>query len=224
MVAGKTIEWTRRIGSSTTGLIGITDNGNTIQRETTNTNQPETISVLTVTETTPGDYRYHCRVDIPEFDIDNVDGDVYPIDVIGEFQSPFCVYINTSFFTGPIGTPHTGPTPPVKPTNLMNISTSSDSATIQWTVPLVAFTPETYVVHYGTNIGSLNLTSDPVESGDDFEAVNTIFTVQLNGLHPGTLYYYQVSATNSNASILSDLELFQTGDQRTFYTMSNSLP
>ena len=66
VVAGKTIEWRRRIGSSTTGLTEITDNGNTIQIVTTNPNQPETISVLTVTETTPGDYCYHCRVDIPE--------------------------------------------------------------------------------------------------------------------------------------------------------------
>ena len=131
---------------------------------------------------------------------------------------------NTSFFTGSIGTPHTGPVAPVKPTNLTDISTSFDSATIQWTVPLIAFTPETYVVHYGTNVGSLDLMSDPMESGDDFEAVNTLFTVQLNGLNPGTLYYYQVSATNSNASTLSDIELFQTGDHRKFYTMSNSLP
>ena len=73
-------------------------------------------------------------------------------------------------------------------------------------------------------MGSLNLMSDPVESGDDFEAENTLFTVQLNGLHPGTMYYYQVSTTNSNASTLSDIELFQTGDQRKLYTMSNSLP
>ena len=76
----------RRIGSSTSGLTEITDNGNTIQIVTTNPNQPETISVLTVTETTPGDYRYRCRVDIPEIDINDVDGDVYPINVIGEFQ------------------------------------------------------------------------------------------------------------------------------------------
>ena len=63
-------------------------------------------------------------------------------------------------------------------------------------------------------MGSLDLMSGPVESGDDFVAENTLFTVQLNGLHPGTLYYYHVSATNSNASTLSDIELFQTGDQR----------
>ena len=82
----------RRIGSSTSGLTEITDSGNTIQIMTTNPNQPETISVLTVTETAPGDYRYRCRVDIPEIYINDVDGgDVYPINVIGELQSPFCV-------------------------------------------------------------------------------------------------------------------------------------
>ena len=83
MVAGKTIEWRRRIGSSTSGLSEIADN-TAIQIETTNPNQPETNSVLTETETTPGDYRYRCRVDIPEIDINDVDGDVYPINVIGE--------------------------------------------------------------------------------------------------------------------------------------------
>ena len=63
---------------------------------------------------------------------------------------------------------------------------------------------------------SLDLTSDPVDSGDDFVADNTLFTVQLNGLHPRTLYYYQASATNSIASTPSDTELFQTGDPRKF--------
>ena len=68
------------------------------------------------------------------------------------------------------------------------------------------------MVHYGmvgTNMGSLNLMS-----GDDFEAENITFTIQLNGLHPGTTYYYHVNATNSNASTLSDIELFKTHDQR----------
>ena len=90
MVAGKTIEWMRRIGTSG-DLTQITNSNNGIQIETTGPNQPETTSVLTVTETAPGDYRYRCRVDIPEIDINDVDGDVYPINVIGEFQSPFCV-------------------------------------------------------------------------------------------------------------------------------------
>ena len=88
VVAGKTIEWMRRIGSSTTGLTEITDNGDTIRIMTTGPNQPETTSVLTVTETTPGDYRYRCRVDIPELgSVSQMTEDVYPIDVIGEFQA-----------------------------------------------------------------------------------------------------------------------------------------
>ena len=88
VVAGKTIEWKRRIGSSTTGLTEITDNGDTIQIMTTSPNQPETTSVLTVTETIPGDYRYRRRVDIPELgSVSQMTEDVYPIDVIGEFQS-----------------------------------------------------------------------------------------------------------------------------------------
>ena len=94
VVARKTIEWKRRIGSSTTGLTEITDSGNTIQIVTTGLNQPETTSVLTVTETTPGDYRYRCRVDIPELgSVSQMTEDVYPIDVIGEFQL-FHILIN----------------------------------------------------------------------------------------------------------------------------------
>ena len=69
-------------------------------------------------------------------------------------------------------------------------------------------------------MGSQDLMSGPVESGDDFEANNTIFTVHITELHPGTLYYYQVSATNSNASTLSDIEPFQTDDQRTSILLS----
>ena len=85
MVAGKTIEWKRGIGSSTTGLTEIADNGDTIQIMTTSPNQPETISVLTVTETTPMDYRYRCIVDIPELGSGSrKTKDVYPIGVIGE--------------------------------------------------------------------------------------------------------------------------------------------
>ena len=117
---------------------------------------------------------------------------------------------NTSFFTGFIGTPHTGPVAPVKPTNLTDISTSFDSATIQWTVPQIAFTPETYVVHYGTIMGSLNLMSDPVESGDDFVAVNQVYSVSITGLEAVTEYYYMVVSTSTGGTTDSDVESFTT--------------
>ena len=187
-------------------LLYITDNGNTIQIVATSLNRPETISVLTLTETTLGDYRYRCRVDIPEIGINDVDGDVYPIDVIGEFQS---LLFYAHFFTGSIGTLHTGPVAPERPTNLMDISTSFDSATIQWTVPQIAFTPETYVVHYGTNMGSPNVMSDPVESGDDFEAENQVYSVPITGLEAVTDYYMVVS-TSTGGTTNSDVESFTT--------------
>ena len=214
VVAGKTIEWKRRIGPSTTGLTEITDNGDTIQIETTNLSQPESISVLTVTETTPGDYRYRCRVDIPEIDINDVDEDVYPIDVIGEFNNVvhfanLCGINSTSFLYD------AGAVAPEQPINLMNTNnTTHNSSTIKWTVPQIAFTPEIYVAHYGTSNGSLNLMSGPVESGDDFEAENQVYMVRLNGLNPGVLYYYQVIATNTYNSTMSGMETFHTLDQR----------
>ena len=121
---------------------------------------------------------------------------------------------NTSFFTGSIGTPHTGPVAPVKPTNLTDISTSSDSATIQWTVPLIAFTPETYVVHYGTAMASLNLMSDPVESRDDFLAVNQVFSAELTKLVHYTTYYFQVTAANTYGFNRTEMKNFQTKEIR----------
>ena len=116
----------------------------------------------------------------------------------------------SSFFTGFIGTPHTGPVAPGKPTNLMNISTSFDLATVQWTVPLIAFTPETYVVHYGTNMGSLNVMSDPVESRDDFIAENQVYSVPITGLEAVTEYYYMVVSTSTGGTTNSDVESFTT--------------
>ena len=63
-------------------------------------------------------------------------------------------------------------------------------------------------------MGSLNLMSDSVESGDDFEAVNRVYMVRLNGLNPRVLYYYQVIATNTYNSTMSGMETFHTLDQR----------
>ena len=90
-----------------------------------------------------------------------------------------------------------GPASPKQPTDLGDNSTDATTATVQWAVPLIAYTPETYVVSYST--GSLTrqvLMSDPVESGADFEAVNQMFSVELTGLNPNTAYNYQVISSN----------------------------
>ena len=75
---------------------------------------------------------------------------------------------------------------------------------------MIAYTPETYVVNYGTNMSSLNLISAMVMSGSDFEAVNQVFSVALTGLVDTTTYFYQVVATNGQGSTSSDVQSFDT--------------
>ena len=66
------------------GLTDITDNGDSILITSTNLDQLTSTSVLTVRETTAGDYRYRCRVDLSELTVVNT-ADVYPINVTGEW-------------------------------------------------------------------------------------------------------------------------------------------
>ena len=105
----------------------------------------------------------------------------------------------------------TGSAPPIQPTNVRVVSTDATNATVQWTVPLIAYTPETYIVSYST--GSLTrqvLMSDPVESGADFDAVNQIFSVELTGLEPNTAYNYQVISSNTEDTITSESQSLNT--------------
>ena len=105
---------------------------------------------------------------------------------------------------------HTGSAPPERPTNLMNIDTRAMSSMIQWTVPIIAYTPETYVVNYGTSMSSLNMMSNPAQNGSDFEAVDQVFSVELTGLVDSTTYFYRVVATNGQGSTSSVIESFTT--------------
>ena len=103
-----------------------------------------------------------------------------------------------------------GPAPPQQPTNLMNIDTHATSSMIQWTVPIIPYTPETYVVNYGTSMSSLDMMSDPLQSGSDFEAVDQVFSVELTGLVDTTTYYYHVVATNEQGSTSSVIQNLTT--------------
>ena len=95
------------------------------------------------------------------------------------------------------------PRSPVTPESLTVSAVSSTSATIGWTVPSIAYTPETYVVEYGTNQDRLDMSSDPQYSGPNINIGSRTYSVQLNGLSAGTLYQYQVVASNSKQTSLS---------------------
>ena len=102
----------------------------------------------------------------------------------------------------------TGPADPEPPSNFRSIGTGSNSAIIQWTVRILAFTPEIYVIHYGTDRESLDLTSERVESESIFGMENVTFCVQLTPITHGITYYYQVEATNTESSTLSPVQSF----------------
>ena len=54
-----------------------------------------------------------------------------------------------------------GPRQPEVPMVVTATNVQDSSALIQWTVSSIAYTPETYVVEYGTSQDSLDMTSDP---------------------------------------------------------------
>ena len=108
-----------------------------------------------------------------------------------------------------------GPSDPEQPTLLSPTGTSFNGTTIQWTVARIAYTPETYTVHFGTSPGSLTPFNQQRQSGDNFTATNLQFSVQLTGLTPATDYSYQVVATNTiNRNATSVIGMFRTLDVR----------
>ena len=111
-----------------------------------------------------------------------------------------------------------GPRAPHPPQNVAVIAISGNRATIQWTVPSIAYTPETYVVEYGTSQDSLNLTSYPQKSGPDIIITDVTYSVQLSNLEPATNYQYQVVATNTADKSVSGVQSFRTGDSCELYS------
>ncbi len=113
---------------------------------------------------------------------------------------------------------HTGQAAPLF-TDLTATNIQYDRATIQWTVPVIAYTPETYVVNYGNDVNTLNNTSEAVSSGSDFEATDLTFSVLITGLTSNIVYYYQLVATNTFASTSSAVMNFTTLEQSKFMLM-----
>ena len=77
----------------------------------------------------------------------------------------------------------------MKPEDIAFMDVKSESVIIQWTVPYISYSPETYVVQYGTS-------RDNSSSTDSEEEVMT-YSVELSGLRDNTTYYVQVLATNT---------------------------
>lgn len=92
----------------------------------------------------------------------------------------------------------------------MHTSSSSEQAKVQWLIPAIIYTPESYTVIYGRDPVLLNVSSEVVIGTDKIKEINQIYSVSLRDLQPNTTYYYQVIATNSFGSVNSDVEKFIT--------------
>ncbi len=116
----------------------------------------------------------------------------------------------------------TGPAAPSF-TDLTATSDFYDTATIQWTVPVIAYTPETHVVHYGTDMSTLDRMNYTISSGRDFSTTNLKFSVDLMGLDIDTDYYYRLVATNTFTSTSSSVFNFTTPNRGKHTKMCCSL-
>ena len=100
---------------------------------------------------------------------------------------------------------HVGPVVPVAATNIESTVTSFSTVILAWTVPRVAYTPETYTVVYGTNQLSLDQRSDSVNGTSG----TTHYSVELTQLQHSTQYYYQVESVNIAGFTQSDIADFE---------------
>ena len=120
-----------------------------------------------------------------------------------------------------------GPSPPAAPTSLSVIQVNHRSAIIQWTVAMVTYDNESYIVMYGNDSNNLVYSSARVEgqsrlSGLVSHCVSVYvcgcgecsspqrYSVEIRGLQSLTLYYYRVQAINSQGHMESELASFNT--------------
>ena len=93
------------------------------------------------------------------------------------------------------------------PEDIVFREVESESVVIQWTVAYISYSPETYVVQYGTSRETLVHNSSRRAS----EVGTTTYSVPLSGLRDNTTYYVQVLATNTALrSSRSSVESFTT--------------
>ena len=78
---------------------------------------------------------------------------------------------------------HSEPVDPVAPEDIVFMEVESESVVIQWTVAYISYSPETYVVQYGTSRETLVHNSSRRAS----EVGTTTYSVPLSGLRAPTM-------------------------------------
>ena len=99
---------------------------------------------------------------------------------------------------------------PVEPVEVTVVKANT-TAMVEWTVPMIAYTPESYVVEFGENSGSLSRTSGLLHSGDDITVANKEYTTTVQDLIPRTTYHFRVKSNNSFSDTYSMEVTFTSG-------------
>lgn len=82
---------------------------------------------------------------------------------------------------------------------------------IEWTVPFIVFSAETYTLMYSTTQDDINtVMGDPIFSGSDLSQTDKSYSVLLQDLTPGTTYYYQIKIENTIGITLTEIYNFET--------------
>ena len=106
---------------------------------------------------------------------------------------------------------------PVQPATVQAVNITSTSATVQWVVPYLSYTPEQYIVLYGTAEAMLDQTSTTLDSTTDITSLNVTYQVVIEGLVPNTLYHFQLRSTNTIGETTAAVMTFMTSEAGTLY-------
>ena len=100
---------------------------------------------------------------------------------------------------------------------------SFTSVTISWVVPYIS-TWQYYTIQYGIEPNAFNLSGGILYSPPDTSLTNQAYSVAVQGLTQGTVYYMRVSSTFSFNIIYSDMVSFRTLEPGNISVMRNFVP
>ena len=106
--------------------------------------------------------------------------------------------------------------------NIVIENIEATSVSVRWTVPSVT-QQQRYRVLYGTDPQTLDQTSAIVIGAEDITLTDQEYSVDLTGLDISTLYYFQISITFGDVTIMTEISSFRTLDERKDFTIRVTL-
>lgn len=98
----------------------------------------------------------------------------------------------------------------MQPAVVQAVNITSTSATVQWVVPYLSYTPEQYTVLYGTAEAMLDQRSTTLSSTTDITSLNVTYEVVIEELVPNTVYYFQLHSANTIGETTAAVMTFMT--------------